>query len=125
MSQTNASGIHTRSQQLAELAFKQVQRRVSSSPNGDEEFVRFAKRFPSLIHTCGLAQAVAFAQAKAPEHYLDDLRATMNSDHANVDEFADQIRSTDLMTYLRLSRQALEAAGWLKRYAEALLEENQ
>ena len=32
------------------------------------------------------------------------------------------IRAADLGTYMQLSRTALEAAGWLKRYAEALLE---
>jgi CRISPR-associated protein Cmr5 len=113
----------TRSQEFAERAFQRVLARQSGSPMDRDEFASFAKRFPSLIHSCGLAQAVAFAQAKAPDHFLDDLRAAMNSGDSNVTEFAEKVRSADVTQYLRLSRHALEAAGWLKRYAEALLED--
>jgi CRISPR/Cas system CMR-associated protein Cmr5 small subunit len=39
-----------------------------------DEYASFARAFPSLVHSCGLAQAVAFALAR--EHagpYLQDL----------------------------------------------------
>jgi CRISPR-associated protein Cmr5 len=118
-----AAPVKTRSQQLAERAFDRVQRREELKGKYREEYVGFAKRFPSLTHTCGLAQAVAFAQAKAPEDYLDDLREVMNSDQASATGFASLTRSAELTEYMQLSRAALEAAGWLKRYAEALLED--
>ena len=63
-----------------------------------------------------------YDQSKAPNGYLDDLRAVMNSSDNNVTSFSAAIRAADLGTYMQLSRTALEAAGWLKRYAEALLE---
>lgn len=122
MSTSIASHINTRSQQLAERAFDQVQRHEGLPDKKRQEYIGFAKRFPALVHTCGLAQAVAFAHAKAPDDYLDDLRAVMKSDKTDVASFAAAIRTADLGPYMQLSRTALEAAGWLKRYAEALLE---
>lgn len=122
MSTATAPRINTRSQQQAERAFGQVQRHEGLPDKKRQEYIGFAKRFPALVHTCGLAQAVAFAQSKAPDGYLDDLRAVMNSGQANVLSFASAIRSAQLMEYVQLSRTALESAGWLKRYAEALLE---
>ena len=122
MSTSTTSRINTRSQQLAEHAFAQVQRHEGLPDKKSKEYIGFSKRFPALVHTCGLAQAGAFAQSKAPDGYLEDLRAVMNSDQASVLSFASAIRSAQLMEYVQLSRTALEAAGWLKRYAEALLE---
>lgn len=68
-------------------------------------------------------------KAKAPDGYLDDLRAVMKPKESDVPKFNDPhsfasaIRSAELVEYVQLSRTALEAAGWLKRYAEALLED--
>jgi CRISPR-associated protein Cmr5 len=101
------------------------------------EYVTLAKKFPSLIHTCGLAQAVAFYEAKGrtkpgkpekPHHlYLKDLAAVlMAAGHQQincVDKFTKKVRNEELSGYLRLSRDALHAAGWLKRYVEAAGEE--
>ena len=89
--------------------------------------MRFAKRLPALIHTCGLAQATSYAEAKgsrdAPEHCdcLADLAYVIEEREISVKDFCEKIRSADLPRYLRLSQQALEAADWLKRAAEALL----
>ena len=122
MSLPSPSRIQTRSQQLAELAFKQVSRHENLPEKRRDEYIGFAKRFPSLVHSCGLAQAVAFAQSKAPDDYLNDLRAVMSSGTTDVAAFAADIRTAELARYLQLSRTALQAAGWLKRYAEALLD---
>ena len=58
--------VHTRSQRLAQEAFA----RVTDHRRPNKEYVSFAKKFPALIHTCGLAQAIAFALAKgAPRRH--------------------------------------------------------
>jgi len=124
---------HTRTQLLAQAAFPRVEARKKGKDFGEYETV--ARRFPSLIHTCGLAQAVAFAQAKrnqkkpegGPEcQYLADLAAVLHAGgHTEVtsaDSLADHSRDDAVTTYLRLSRDALDATVWLKRYAEALSE---
>ena len=53
--------------------------RPMARPN--KEYVSFAKKFPALIHTCGLAQAVAFALAKGGQQgvYAEDLAAVLQT----------------------------------------------
>lgn len=117
-----------RSQRIARAAFQQVEGR-GHQPNPDK-YLAFARTFPTLVHTSGLAQAAAFALAKKEEklEVLDDLAQVI---HAADDEwqFVDgraldakaRCSETDVWTYMRLTRQALQSATWIKRYSEALL----
>jgi len=113
---------NTRSQRIAQTAYN----RVSARGKPNEEYVTRAKKFPALIHACGLAQAVAFGLAKEFSDYLEDLAAVLRA--AGYDEIKDAgklddcARKQPLTEYLRLSRDALTAASWLKRYTEALKE---
>jgi CRISPR-associated protein Cmr5 len=112
--------VQTNSQKMAQQAYQQIDKR---QPN--EAFKSFAREFPSLIHACGLAQAVAFARAKGDhqEDYLSDLAAVLKAGAHNTIKDTDQLaaatRDNPVATYIRLSRDALQAAGWLKRYVEA------
>src|SRR5205085_3284793 len=70
--------VATRGQKMAQEAFACVQARGAVT----EEYRSFAREFPTLVHQCGVAQAVAFARAKAPKseahrHYSDDLAAVL------------------------------------------------
>ena len=127
--------VHTRSQRLAQAAFPLVQMREKAMKKDEfKEYVTIAKKFPSLVHTCGLAQAVAFYEAKGktkpgkPEKphlgYLKDLAAVLASvghqQIGNVQQLTDKVRTEPLSGYLRLSRDAINAASWLKRYVEAV-----
>lgn len=121
--------IHTRSQRLAQAAYSQIAIHTNNGerkPN--KEFVSTVKRFPALIHTCGLAQAVAFALAKKDVEFINYLAAVLRaaghtelSDHQVLDQHA---RTATLSVYLRLSRDAIHAASWLKRYVEAAGEDD-
>jgi CRISPR-associated protein Cmr5 len=115
--------VHTRSQRLAQAAYARIARHGEL----DKEYVSFAKKFPALIHTCGLAQAVAFALAKQEKDYITDLtevlRAASHSEITDRESLDHHARSQQLSGYLRLSRDAINAAGWLKRYVEAAREE--
>ncbi|HEX8204196.1 MAG TPA: type III-B CRISPR module-associated protein Cmr5 [Isosphaeraceae bacterium] len=115
--------VHTRSQRLAQAAYARIDKGGKLVP----EYVSFAKKFPALIHTCGLAQAVAFALAKKQSGYVEDLAAVLKaSGHPEITSaqtLDDQTRTQQLSGYLRLSRDAIHAAGWLKRYVEAAGEE--
>ncbi len=120
----------TRSQKQAQTAYSRVKRYGQPHPN----YMSLAKKFPALIHTCGLAQAVAFAEAKGasrdghengPElEYLEDLAAVLNAsghgDIVSAKTLAKTTRCQDVGRYIRLRRNALLAASWLKRYVEAL-----
>lgn len=108
--------------QRAYLAIVAFEKRASK--DSAKEYLSFARSFPALIHSCGLAQALAFAQAKATDKschdpFLNDLATVLNQ--GEPEELADKSRTCDLSEYLRLSRHTLTAAGWIKRYADALL----
>ncbi|GIW78268.1 MAG: hypothetical protein KatS3mg105_0075 [Gemmatales bacterium] len=114
--------VTTRSQTMAQAAYQRIAGRNNGKPT--KEYATFAKKFPALIHTCGLAQAVAFAEAKKENTYLGDLVVVLQAagyrDLRNQGVLASRSREAELATYLRLNRDALLAAGWLKRYVEAL-----
>lgn len=104
----------TKQQKRAQEAYKCL---LPEKKVGDE-YRQFAKKFPALVHSCGLAQAVAFAQSKDKNAYLDDLASVMGI--SNGQELAEVSRSTvDLVEYQQKTRDAIECATWIKRYAEA------
>lgn len=107
----------TKSQKMAQAAFQTIKSRELT-----KEFASFARSFPALIHACGLAQALAFGHEKQPE-YLNDLAAVLvaagHREASSAESLAEATRKQPVAAYVRLSRNALQAAGWLKRYAEA------
>ena len=118
----------TNSQKMAQAAYASVRKRVDPKENGlPEKYASFARSFPSLVHACGLAQAVAFAKAKDREQYLDDLATVLaaagHPEIAAADKLETQTRNIPVAAYVRLSRNALQAAGWLKRYVDAVAPE--
>jgi len=113
--------LQTRQQRRAQLAYSCVLSRVSSQSKGDEEYRQLAKKFPALVHNCGLAQSIAFVQAKegaTGDAYISHLTQVMGE----TGDLGSTSRSADLMNYQRLTREAIESATWIKRYSEALLE---
>ena len=124
----------TRQQERAQNAYKCISPRTKDA-NGqeiknnkdNEEYSQLAKRFPALVHNCGLAQALAFVQAKEKDvnigkaylsHLSDVMGLKKDEDLGNIS------RSAKLREYQRLTREAIESATWLKRYSEALLEKD-
>ena len=110
--------ILTKEQKMAQAAWARVEKRSGAGNFG--EYNSFALVFPALIHSCGLVQAVAFAVTKDREKdFLEDLKAVFNMiDH--TDDLAKQSREAGLAEYTRISRHALAAASWIKRYCQAL-----
>ena len=137
-------------QRLAEKAYTLVCNRnnaVQNNGNPDaaalfKKYKSFAFSFPTLIHTCGLMQAVVFAQIKAAQsdNYIKDFKDTIkviepeiftapqgnNNGNAQDDQdvvecacLLDSIRTADVHKYMRLSARALMAASWLKRWCQA------
>lgn len=101
---------------MAQEAYERIMTR-SKGENFDE-YKSFALSFPSLIHTCGLVQAMAFADAKDKRGYIDDLQAVFDrTDSAG--NLRTRSREAHVMEYMRITRHAITAAGWLKRYCQA------
>ncbi|MGH7772971.1 MAG: type III-B CRISPR module-associated protein Cmr5 [Candidatus Binatia bacterium] len=95
----------TRDQERAQRAYLRViqqshdeeTRKINAKAKKEEaEYERFAKRFPALIQNCGLAQAVAFAEAKAPKPYLTDLAHVVTKD-LPTEQLAQQVREAPLV----------------------------
>ena len=63
----------TKEQLMAQEAYKRVKNR--SNYKDFDEYKSFALSFPSLIHSCGLVQAVAFTEAEKKSEYIDELQA--------------------------------------------------
>ena len=103
----------TKQQKRAQKAYKCF---LPEKEVGDD-YRQFAKRFPALVHSCGLAEAVAFAQAKDKSSYLDDLANVMEIDNNSI--LGNISRTVDLVEYQQITREAIECATWIKRYAEA------
>lgn len=109
--------LRTREQRMAEVACRCVEKRTGKDAG---DYLSFANSFPSLVHSCGLVQAVAFAKAKGKAEILEDISSVLGKP---LDELTVQARSKPLAAYMLLSREVLAAAGWVKRYAQALLKE--
>ncbi len=123
--------ILTKNQIRAEKAYMCVTKKIrrdDAKDHKDEEknYLQLARSFPALVHTCGLVQAVAFVTAKEGQtgkDYLEHLSEVMPLAPKTPD-LAAQSRTAELPEYQRLTRDAMDSAGWLKRYGETLLKEN-
>ncbi len=118
-----------KSQQYSRKAFERVNNIVEKIKQDKEKLKKyrtFAKRFPSLIHTCGLEQAVSFAESKEKDYRLnfDDLEYVLQKTNVlqEGESLTSYSKTVALPIYLRLSKEALIVAGWLKKYTEALTE---
>ncbi len=116
----------TRAQRQAEAALAVIQSRRSAPEKERKEYKARADSFPVLVLQSGLAQAVGFMLAKAAksvayERYLNDLATMLGfADGAALQQRA---ISAELRDYRQLTREALAAASWLKRFGQAYLAE--
>ncbi len=81
-----------------------------------------AHKLPILIHTAGLAQALAFVDArgnKAHENLLNDLAATVEK--GDKQQLLKSAREAGLSDYMRLTQQVMAALLWYKRFAQSVL----
>lgn len=77
-------------------------------------------KLPLLIHTAGLAQALAFVESRNEEVYtqlIQDLAQTLKQEG----NLAQETRRCDLNDYMRLTWQIMDALLWYKRFAQSVL----
>lgn len=112
-------------QQLAETAYQDVTAVKGKDEAYRKKYATMAHKLPILIHTAGLAQAVAFVQARgsdAQTELLDQVsRAIDLSSIKNGDDMARESRNAPLATYMLLTRRAMAALLWYKRFVESIL----
>lgn len=110
-----------RSQKYAQEAYSLVAK--VQGHQLETQYRTLALNFPNMILQSGLSQAIGFLMAKGKEEHqmlLEHLAVLVLN--KPVKEFHQTILEVDLTHYQLLTRQTLEAASWLKRYTQALLE---
>ncbi len=113
-----------RTQDYAKAAYPLVEG-VSRS-NHETKYRTLALNFPTMIMQSGLAQAVGFLMAKSSSP--DDEYALLLTHVAQLLGYPDSnilhtiILKSSLGEYQLLTRRALDATAWIKRYTQALLE---
>ncbi len=120
--------MNTINQKLAQRAHERIYVRPKANDKNDE-YLSFCKKFPALVHNCGLAQAVAFAKTKAPKGNQEDKTEGYLADLASVvdmgqDELEEEARKAPLSAYQNLTRRVIASAAWLQLYADAMLKED-
>jgi CRISPR-associated protein Cmr5 len=114
--------MQTRDQRYALKSFGKIDRVKNDGKEYEKEYGALALNFPVMVLQSGLAQASGFILAKdrrGQRKYLDDLAAVL--DEGDGETFHGKIIQSSLDEYQRLTRHVLEAAGWLKRYAQGHL----
>jgi len=120
--------MRTRAQSYASSAFEKVKEfQTSLAPGEDGDKAKkaygsMAHKFPVLVRMAGLAQAVAFVEARGKDPHrklLEDLAVVLGKqDRKNLYEAS---RTEQLLEYMMLTRQVLEAGVWFKRFAASVL----
>jgi len=113
-------------QQRAAHAMQHVQHVRSG-----KEFVSLASGFPTMIHTNGLGQALAFCMGKKDEQYqeivdmLSDWLCSEGKPFAGYDKqrILEAITSSPMEVYMRAQVEAMAYLLWVKKFAKALIGE--
>lgn len=112
----------TRAQRFAATIFEQVSEIESKSKSEKTQYASMAHKLPVLIRTAGLAQALAFVEARhkanSPPRTLLEHLGTVLSD-GNLSQTSRTTRN--LGEYMRLTQNVLAALHWYKRFAQSVL----
>jgi CRISPR-associated protein Cmr5 len=104
----------------------QIFRQVSTVSEADrKKYGSMAHKLPILIRTAGLAQALGFLDARgndAQARLLQHLAEVLGFDKATL---LARSREAPLTDYMRLTRQAMAALIWYKRFAQSVLQVEQ
>lgn len=106
-----------RTHSYAERAYPLVEAMVGNDL--EKEYRTLALNFPTMIMQAGLAQAIGFLKAKGEKEHIRLLEHI--SEIMKYKNLHEAVIKSDVVTYQLLTRQALDASSWLKRYTQALL----
>lgn len=128
----------TRDQKLAMAVYERVMALDTSLAQDKrkprKQYGTMAHQMPILIRTAGLAQALAFVEARhseeqgkplSPQHRLiNDLECVLRNNNMLEDKHRSllaAVREAELGEYMRLTQHVLAALLWFKRYAQSVL----
>ena len=117
--------LRTREQQYAADIFERVERvgqRYEKKPAERRKYGSMAHKLPVLVRTAGLAQALAFVDARGEEVHrqlLLDLAETVG--YSAAKSLIGDSRGLAFYEYMRLSQKVMAALLWYKRFAQSVL----
>lgn len=112
--------MRTRDQRYATTIHKQVQTVKTDCKADYRKYGVMCHKLPILIHTAGLAQALAFVESRDKpiyKRFLQDLTQTLELEG----DLCEQARTVELNNYMRLTWQVMAALVWYKRFAQSIL----
>lgn len=122
-----------RSQTVATAAFERIiSRKTSNSIEENKKYATLVHKLPTMILQNGLAQSTGFLLAKGEAHHqalLKDLTLIFKQIDADFKDISDKddkalhavIIGSNLYKIMRMTREALEISGWLRRYVQGIL----
>lgn len=118
----------TREQFYAKAVFDKIKPLMDRSEADKKKYGSLAHKLPVLIRTAGLAQALAFVQArndeKSPQRQLlRDLADVLRKNKvlAQDADLVERSRVAPFDEYMRLTEASLQALLWFKRFAQSEL----
>jgi CRISPR-associated protein Cmr5 len=117
----------TREQRYANQVYAAVEKHISESKTFRDKYGSMAHKLPVLIRTAGLAQALAFVEARhkegtAQNRLLQDLAEVLTELGQVNGGLAVQSRSLPFDGYMLLTEACIEALLWFKRFGSSLLD---
>ncbi|HBK54749.1 MAG TPA: type III-B CRISPR module-associated protein Cmr5 [Xanthomonadales bacterium] len=108
----------TRTQKYAGKAMEVVKGVAARPEEQRKEYKSRADSGPTMVMQAGLTQTLGFLRGKRGvyENYANDIATVIGEDSAETLHTA--AIESDLPRYRRLTRQVLEAAGLIKRFAQ-------
>ncbi|MFH0988536.1 MAG: type III-B CRISPR module-associated protein Cmr5 [bacterium] len=123
--------MQTRDQKYAANIFKQVKvidtQWPEKSPDESKrkQYGSMAHTLPVLIRSAGLAQALAFVEARGKQPHkdlLDHLAKVIMGETSDGTILCYQSRTAGLSEYRFLTSKAMSALVWYKRFAQSVLD---
>lgn len=116
--------MQTRDRRYAAAIFAQVEQEIGNSPRSDQKkYGSMAHKLPVLIRTAGLAQALAFVEARGETSHkklLDHLAEVVGFRERAA--LIGRSRTAELAEYMHLTQRVLAALLWYKRFAQSVLD---
>ena len=111
----------TREQRYADAVYKKVDSFAARSEEDRKKYGSMAHTLPVLVRTAGLAQSLAFVEARhkdnSPQlHLLQHLNEVVGKG-----DLVSLSRSASVSEYMYLTNEVLAALLWFKRYAQSVL----
>lgn len=112
----------TQRSNLTQNIYTLVAKRKDDSRIKPARYGAYAHRLPVLIRTAGLAQALAYVDARGNvegKALIADLEQVLALTPGHL---ITSSRETDLMKYMRLTQRTMAALLWFKRFAQTVLD---